>query len=74
MNGGAHSVMKAMPNAAHRAIAELQQLVTKLSVITQNVDDLHERAGSQNVLHLHGSLHERTVHLVASCRIHYRPH
>ena len=52
-----HKVMKAKPNAAHQAIAQLQQLVSKLSVITQNVDDLHERAGSQNVLHLHGSHH-----------------
>ena len=53
-----HRVLQALPNAAHAAIAQLQHVVPKLSVITQNVDDLHERAGSQNVLHLHGSLHE----------------
>ena len=53
-----HRVLQALPNAAHVAIAQLQHVVPKLSVITQNVDDLHERAGSQNVLHLHGSLHE----------------
>lgn len=50
-------VLMAQPNPAHLAIAELLQYVPKLTVITQNVDDLHERAGSQNVLHLHGSLH-----------------
>lgn len=50
-------VLAAQPNAAHRAIAELASLVPKLTVVTQNVDDLHERAGSQDVLHLHGSLH-----------------
>lgn len=49
-------VMKAMPNAAHRAIAEISSEVRRVDVITQNVDDLHERAGSQNVIHLHGRL------------------
>ena len=43
------------PNDAHRIIAELEQQ-HDVSVITQNVDDLHERAGSTNVLHLHGEL------------------
>jgi NAD-dependent deacetylase len=37
--------------------SELSKHVPKLTVITQNVDDLHERAGSQDVIHLHGSLH-----------------
>lgn len=50
-------VSRAKPNPAHLAIAELAKLVPKLTVVTQNVDDLHERAGSTNVLHLHGSLH-----------------
>lgn len=50
-------VLQAQPNAAHLAIAELAQHVPKLTVVTQNVDDLHERAGSQDVIHLHGSLH-----------------
>jgi len=48
-------VLRAQPNAAHLAIAELAQHVPKLTVVTQNVDDLHERAGSQDVIHLHGS-------------------
>ncbi|MEH6388108.1 MULTISPECIES: NAD-dependent deacylase [Pseudomonas] len=50
-------ICKAKPNAAHIAIAELAARVPDLTVITQNVDDLHERAGSIDVLHLHGSLH-----------------
>lgn len=43
------------PNAAHRALAELERS-HQVTVITQNVDDLHERAGSSNVVHLHGEL------------------
>ena len=50
-------VVQASPNPAHRAIAQLASLVPKVTVITQNVDDLHERAGSRDVIHLHGSLH-----------------
>ncbi len=46
---------KAKPNEAHRLIAELENTY-KVDVITQNVDNLHERAGSTNVLHLHGEL------------------
>lgn len=42
---------------ALHAIAEFAKHVPKLTVVTQNVDDLHERAGSQDVIHLHGSLH-----------------
>jgi len=45
----------AQPNRAHYVLAELQSDFD-VTVITQNVDDLHERAGSKNVLHLHGSL------------------
>lgn len=52
-----NKVIHAQPNGTHLAIAELANLVPKLTVVTQNVDDLHERAGSQDVIHLHGSLH-----------------
>ncbi len=45
----------AQPNAAHRAIAALENAY-EVVVITQNVDELHERAGSSNVVHLHGQL------------------
>jgi NAD-dependent deacetylase len=48
-------VLDAKPNAAHIAIAALQNKY-QVQVITQNIDDLHERAGSENVLHLHGEI------------------
>ncbi len=48
-------VAAAAPNAAHRAIAEWGR-TRDIAVITQNVDDLHERAGSTKVVHLHGSI------------------
>ncbi len=47
--------MEAKPNKAHQLIAELEKYY-KVSVITQNIDDLHERAGSSHVLHLHGEI------------------
>ena len=50
-------VLAAQPNAAHWALAELARCVPQLSLFTQNVDNLHERAGSVGVQHLHGSLH-----------------
>jgi NAD-dependent deacetylase len=47
----------AQPNAAHLALARLEQEVAPdLVVVTQNIDDLHERAGSGHVIHLHGEL------------------
>jgi len=49
-------VMQAQPNAAHQAIHRLSGSGRSVTVVTQNVDDLHERAGNQDVLHLHGSL------------------
>ena len=50
-----HDLLKAEPNAGHRALVELEKDYD-VRVITQNVDDLHERAGSAHVLHLHGEL------------------
>jgi len=48
---------KAQPNPAHRALAELEkQFVDRFFLCTQNVDDLHERAGSVNLVHMHGEL------------------
>jgi len=45
------------PNAAHRALAELEQRWSgELLLVTQNIDDLHERAGSRNLVHMHGEL------------------
>ncbi len=48
-------VITAQPNAAHYFIAKLQKKFD-VQVITQNIDDLHERAGSDKVLHLHGEI------------------
>lgn len=48
-------VAKALPNEAHQIIAELEKYFD-VTVITQNIDDLHERAGSTNVIHLHGEI------------------
>jgi NAD-dependent deacetylase len=47
------SVLEAKPNAAHLALVKLEKQYD-VTIITQNIDDLHERAGSTNVLHLHG--------------------
>lgn len=49
------AVIAARPNAAHDAIADLERDF-KVTVITQNIDDLHERAGSSHVIHLHGEI------------------
>jgi NAD-dependent deacetylase len=48
-------VLEARPNEAHIALAELEKRY-EVQIITQNIDDLHERAGSSNVLHLHGEI------------------
>lgn len=56
------SVRGAEPNAAHRALSRLElDWPGKVTLITQNVDDLHERAGSAEVIHMHGT------HLTALC-------
>ena len=49
-------VAEAGPNAGHRALAELENRVPSFTLATQNVDGLHERAGSRNVIELHGSI------------------
>jgi NAD-dependent deacetylase len=48
-------LLEVQPNQAHLDLAELEKTY-KVTIITQNVDDLHERAGSSNVIHLHGEL------------------
>jgi len=49
------NVLDAQPNAAHYALAALQDKYD-VHIVTQNIDDLHERAGSVNVMHLHGEI------------------
>ena len=50
-------LLSSSPNSAHYALNKLQQNFN-LQIITQNIDDLHERSGSNNVLHLHGKLRQ----------------
>ncbi|MCJ8497815.1 NAD-dependent deacylase [Chryseobacterium salipaludis] len=54
-NARRRQLLDVVPNRAHEILAELQSDFD-VQIITQNVDDLHERAGSRNVLHLHGEL------------------
>ena len=54
-NARRKDVAAAFPNAAHTGLAELENDF-KVTIITQNIDDLHERAGSTHVLHLHGEI------------------
>ena len=61
-------VLRAQPNPAHLALARMAALVPELILVTQNVDDLHERAGSPGVLHLHGRL------MKPICFACHRPH
>lgn len=56
-NARRRAAFNAKPNAGHVGLAEMEREY-KVSIITQNVDDLHERAGSSNVLHLHGELNK----------------
>ncbi len=53
-------VAQAKPNPGHLALAELEQRVPNFTLITQNVDGLHRRAGSRNVVELHGNI-QRTI-------------
>jgi len=48
-------LLEALPNEGHKGLVELEKYFN-VQIVTQNVDDLHERAGSKNILHLHGEL------------------
>lgn len=65
------NVADAKPNAAHHGLAGLEKIYD-VTIITQNIDDLHERAGSTNVLHLHGEIFkmrsERNEHRIYDIR------
>lgn len=58
-NNRRQKIYDAVPNDAHKAIAALEQKY-EVHIITQNVDDLHERAGSSDVIHVHGDLRKVT--------------
>ena len=53
---GWHRFLPARPNAAHQALAELEDQKKISVIVTQNVDGLHQRSGSKNLIELHGSL------------------
>ena len=55
-NARRREVRQAQPNAAHHAIARMEREGLDVIVVTQNIDDLHERAGSSRVVHLHGEI------------------
>ena len=55
--GRREKLLSVQPNAGHRALAELAERVPELVLVTQNVDGLHQRAGSRQVIELHGSIH-----------------
>jgi len=59
------AVLSSEPNSAHLALVELERYFD-LTIITQNIDDLHERAGSSDVLHLHGQIRMAQSSLDAS--------
>lgn len=67
----AGSFAEVEPNPAHRALAELERLTSLSSVVTQNVDRLHQRAGSSSVLELHGS--SERLKCVVCQRVERRP-
>jgi NAD-dependent deacetylase len=62
------TLTEAEPNAAHRALAELEKLGLLRAVVTQNIDLLHERAGSREVVEVHGSIRSSTC---PRCRASY---
>jgi NAD-dependent deacetylase len=59
---GIELVLRARPNPAHLALAKLEELGYVKSIITQNIDNLHQRAGSKNVIEVHGN----TLRLICS--------
>ena len=70
-NARRRRLLEVEPNAAHRALARLaREWPGELTLVTQNIDDLHERAGSPEVLHMHGELLKSRCSLcgaVAAC-------
>jgi len=56
----AKALLEAQPNPAHRALADLEGMGLLKAIVTQNIDDLHRKAGSKRVLEIHGTLREAT--------------
>lgn len=68
-------IRAASPHAGHLALADLvrRELVPSLTLVTQNVDDLHERAGSTNVAHLHGNILRPVCHVCGEPYLGFEP-
>ena len=62
--------LDAKPNKAHLKLAELEAAGKLTAVITQNIDGLHQAAGSKNVLELHGSIHRNYCMRCKSSTVH----
>ncbi|MCD7957677.1 MAG: NAD-dependent protein deacylase [Lachnospiraceae bacterium] len=60
-------VLDAEPNAAHKKLAELEECGKLKAVVTQNIDGLHQKAGSKRVLELHGSIHRNYCQRCHAC-------
>lgn len=56
-------IAQATPNAAHLALARLEQCVPSMTLVTQNVDGLHQAAGTQNLIELHGNIMRSKCHM-----------
>ncbi len=61
-----NNVARAKPNEAHLLIAKMEEMA-KVTVITQNIDDLHERAGSSHIVHLHGEIMKLRSQILKDC-------
>jgi len=62
-------LLEVQPNPAHVALAALEQGLEHMVLITQNVDDLHERGGSQHVIHMHGQLETLRCETSERCEV-----
>jgi len=62
-------VAEAEPNPGHHAIARLADLVPRLTLVTQNVDNMHQRAGSRDVIEFHGNIFEDRCFADSSLRV-----
>ena len=58
-------IRQVQPNSAHKALVKLEKKFN-VNIITQNIDDLHERSGSKNILHLHGEINQSRSSIDAS--------
>jgi NAD-dependent deacetylase len=56
----AETLLNALPNAAHQALADLEDMGILKSIVTQNIDNLHQKAGGRRILELHGHMREAT--------------